>query len=226
MENQEKEPELLFGAKPEEPEEPIPGVGLVDEIREAPPVANAPGAEPSRGLKPHINDVAGEGSFGQYLKELRLRNNFTIAQIAAETKIKSGYLEALESENYAVLPQPVYVLGYVRKLCALYHVAPDRADQITAGLREKLEYELPEDISKSVIDHEVSEENERKMRQLLLIISAGVVLVVVVLVVGGFLLLAGLRRAMPTPAGPAFEASRLMELSEKPTLELQKLEVP
>lgn len=87
------------------------------------------------------------------------------------------------------------MLGYVRKLCTLYHVDAKRADEITCGLRALLEYEIPEDISKSVIDHEISEENERKIRQLILIMVAAVVLVVLVLVAGGVLLLAGLRGA-------------------------------
>ena len=195
----------------------------IEEIREVPPDPHA-AAEPAPGLRPQFSDVAGEESFGQYLKALRLRNNFTIDEIAEETKIRPDYLTALEAEDFGSLPQPVYVLGYVRKLCTLYHVDAKRADEITCGLRALLEYEIPEDISKSVIDHEISEENERKIRQLILIMVAAVVLVVLVLVAGGVLLLAGLRGAShPADSATAFNESRLIELQGTPKVDITEL---
>ena len=90
--------------------------------------------------------VAGDGSFGSCLAELRQRHNYTIRQLAEETKIREIYLEALEAEDYRNLPQLVYVMGYIRKLCALYGVGKEDADALTAGLRERLQYELPEDM--------------------------------------------------------------------------------
>ena len=147
----------------------------------------------------------------------------TIAEIANETKIKSDYLTALENEDYGSLPQPVYVLGYVRKLCSLYHVSPERADQITAELRDRLEYEVPEDITKTVIDHEVSEENERKIRQLILILAASALLVAVVLVAGGILILAGLRSSGSSPEEPRFTESQAVEVQDAPKLIITEL---
>ena len=221
MENQEKDTLGLFGNEERHPEpegELTGGRELapagIEEIREVPPDPHA-AAEPAPGLRPQFSDVAGEESFGQYL------NNFTIDEIAEETKIRPDYLTALEAEDFGSLPQPVYVLGYVRKLCTLYHVDAKRADEITCGLRALLEYEIPEDISKSVIDHEISEENERKIRQLILIMVAAVVLVVLVLVAGGVLLLAGLRGAShPADSAPACNESRLIELLGPPTVAL------
>lgn len=230
MENQEKDTLGLFGNEERHPEpegELTGGRELapagIEEIREVPPDPHAV-AEPAPGLRPQFSDVAGEESFGQYLKALRLRNNFTIDEIAEETKIRSDYLTALEAEDFGSLPQPVYVLGYVRKLCTLYHVDAKRADEITCGLRALLEYEIPEDISKSVIDHEISEENERKIRQLILIMVAAVVLVVLVLVAGGVLLLAGLRGAShPADSAAAFNESRLIELQGTPKVDITEL---
>lgn len=77
--------------------------------------------------------VAGDGSFGSCLAELRQRHNYTIRQLAEETKIREIYLEALEAEDYRNLPQLVYVMGYIRKLCALYGVGKEDADALTAG---------------------------------------------------------------------------------------------
>ncbi len=229
MENQEKDALGLFNGaeKHPEPEEQTGGRELaspgIEELRDVPPEPHAAAAL-GPGLRPQFSDVPGEESFGQYLKALRLRNNFTIDEIAAETRIRSDYLTALEAEDFGSLPQPVYVLGYVRKLCTLYHVDSKRADEITSGLRALLEYEIPEDISKSVIDHEVSEENERKIRQLITIMVAAVVLIVLVLVAGGILLLAGLRGvSRPADGGATFNESRLIELQPPPKVDVTEL---
>ena len=115
------------------------------------------------------------------------------------------------------------MLGYVRKLCSLYHVSPERADQITAELRDRLEYEVPEDITKTVIDHEVSEENERKIRQLILILAASALLVAVVLVAGGILILAGLRSSGSSPEEPRFTESQAVEVQDAPKLIITEL---
>ncbi len=234
MENQEKDSLDLFDnaeAKPRETEAAPSPAEVVDvqaepaavdeELREVPKDLDSGFVAP--GLHPRISDIAEAGSFGHYLRELRLRNNFTIEQIADETKIRSTYLEALEAEDYSSLPQPVYVLGYVRKLCNLYRVDRERADEITATLREQLEYEIPEDITKTVIDHEVSEENERKIRQLAMILAAGGVLVVIVIVLGAVLLLAGLRSTAERSGSPVFDETQLIELQGRPQLETSEL---
>ena len=168
--------------------------------------------------------IAGDGSFGECLAELRRRHNLTIRQLAEETKIREIYLEALEAEDYKTLPQLVYVMGYIRKLCTLYGVSREDADALTAGLRERLQYELPEDITKTVVDHEVSEENERKLRQLMLLIAGVLALVVIAFVVVGVLILVGLRSGSSgDAAGAPFDESRLIELQPEPRIELQEL---
>lgn len=154
-------------------------------------------------LSPRINDPGKHNlSYGKYLKELRLLNHFTMEQIAEETKIRSTYLEALESEDLDSLPPLTYILGYVRKLCALYRIPSERADELTAELRGELEYELPEDMEKSIVDHEVSEENERKLRQLTIVFCGGAALIVALLIAGGILLWTGLRNRAAVASAP------------------------
>ena len=214
---QDKETPELFG---EESESAAAVPDFEEEIREVPPTEHT---SPPPGLQPRINDVEGEESFGQYLRALREQNHFTIAELADETKITSEYLEALENENYSTLPQPVYVLGYVRKLCGLYRVAPERADQLTAELRDRLEYEVPEDITKTVLDHEVSEENERRRRQLMLVLAAAALLIAVVLVAGGILILAGIRSSGGAATGPRFPEAQALEIQPSPKLIVTEL---
>lgn len=75
-----------------------------------------------------------------------------------------------------------------------------------------------------MVDHEVSEENERKLRQLILLISGAAVLIVLALVVGGVLILMGLRssESASSPADP-FNENLLVDLQPKPKLEVQEL---
>lgn len=206
----EEEPELFAGEEKEEP------VGPIDSA-----ILDGP-AIPAR--KRTDCRIPGDGSFGSTLAELRKRHNYTIRQLAEETRIRELYLEALEAEDYRNLPQLVYVLGYIRKLCTLYGVSREDADTLTAGLRERLQYELPEDLDKHTADRERSEEDERRQRQLLFLISGGAALVLLALVVGAVLLVLALRGHGPASApGDPFNEKLLVDLQPKPVLQVQEL---
>ncbi len=59
--------------------------------------------------------VAGEArSFGRWLAAAREARGLTLDDLAHVTKIRRGILEALEAENRRVLPEKVFVQGYVR----------------------------------------------------------------------------------------------------------------
>ena len=219
--DQEKETLPLFGGRETPENEASSGDGSAPASESGSSVPK-PVAEERPRLRIQVNDVGEALSFGEYLRRLREENHLTIAQIADETKIRETYLEALENEDYSTLPPTAYVLGYVRKLCSMYGVSDDRADAITAGLREQLEYELPEDITKTVIDHEISEESERKLRQLVVLFTAAGVLIVVVLIAAGILLLASLHGS-GEGSETEFNAEALLRIS--PAIELNMTEL-
>ena len=52
---------------------------------------------------------------GQKLQDERLRQGLSLEEIEEETKIRKYYLQALEQEDYEVLPPQVYATGFVRK---------------------------------------------------------------------------------------------------------------
>ena len=52
---------------------------------------------------------------GQRLKEERLRQGPSLEEIEEETKIRKYYLQALEEENFQVLPPQVYATGFVKR---------------------------------------------------------------------------------------------------------------
>ena len=51
---------------------------------------------------------------GSSLRETRVRRGIKLAQVAAETRIRTRYLQALEDERFELLPGSVYAKGFLR----------------------------------------------------------------------------------------------------------------
>jgi cytoskeleton protein RodZ len=51
---------------------------------------------------------------GNSLREARLRQELNFAELEQQTKIRSKYLQALEDEQFEMLPAPTYVKGFLR----------------------------------------------------------------------------------------------------------------
>lgn len=57
------------------------------------------------------------GTFGDTLREAREDLGVSLADAERETRISRRYLEALEGEDEAALPAPVYTRGFIRTYC-------------------------------------------------------------------------------------------------------------
>lgn len=66
-------------------------------------------------------------SVGPYLRELRERRGVSLEEIARSTRVLHRYLEALEADDLAALPAPVFTKGFIRSYCQALDVAPDEA---------------------------------------------------------------------------------------------------
>ena len=64
---------------------------------------------------------------GAYLRALRERQGVSIDEIARSTRVLHHYLEALESDDLASLPAPVFAKGFIRAYCQALGVPPDEA---------------------------------------------------------------------------------------------------
>jgi len=61
-----------------------------------------------------ITSMAGEENYsGKALKKIREQKGVDLKQIAQVTKINITYLKLIEEDNYALLPAPVYVKGFL-----------------------------------------------------------------------------------------------------------------
>ncbi len=66
-------------------------------------------------------------SVGSHLRELRERRGVSLEEIARSTRVLRRYLEALEADDYPVLPAPAFTKGFIRAYCQALGVAPDEA---------------------------------------------------------------------------------------------------
>ena len=77
---------------------------------------------------------------GNTLKQARERLDLPVREVEWATKIKAEYLEALEAEDFAALPAPVYIRGFLRTYAQYLDVAPEpliaEYNEKTAGARE------------------------------------------------------------------------------------------
>ncbi|MCR4400062.1 MAG: DUF4115 domain-containing protein [Syntrophomonadaceae bacterium] len=68
-------------------------------------------------------------ALGEILRKRREQLGFTLAQAEEETKIRALYLQALEDEDFGVLPARVYATGFVRRYARFLGLNEEEAVQ-------------------------------------------------------------------------------------------------
>lgn len=63
-------------------------------------------------------------SIGQFLKAARERRQMTVADVAAATKMKTSFVEAIEADNFNALLAPIYARGFVKLYAEFVGVDP------------------------------------------------------------------------------------------------------
>src|SRR5215813_3593526 len=64
-------------------------------------------------------------SLGSYLRQERERQQVSLPEIAAVTKIQLKFLEALENDAYDQLPAPPFVMGFLRAYAQYVALDPE-----------------------------------------------------------------------------------------------------
>jgi transcriptional regulator with XRE-family HTH domain len=72
---------------------------------------------------------------GDMLRNAREKKNLSINAVAEAIRIKPSYLEALEHDEYAALPGPAYITGFLRNYASYLGLHPDDIVQEYYALR-------------------------------------------------------------------------------------------
>src|SRR4051812_24803791 len=67
---------------------------------------------------------------GQLLREARERKGVTLADAQQATKIRLSFLQALEKEDFSVLPPPFYIRGFIKTYAVYLSLDPRSTVQL------------------------------------------------------------------------------------------------
>jgi cytoskeleton protein RodZ len=62
---------------------------------------------------------------GNTLREARVRRSLTLQQVEEDTKIRVKYVQAMENEDFDVMPGATYVKGFLRTYASYLNLDPD-----------------------------------------------------------------------------------------------------
>lgn len=90
----------------------------------------APGSAPgSATVPPSAPGAASDADLpngpGQRLRQARLRRNLELRQVAREMRLTVERVQAIEEDDYAALPDPVFVAGYLKTYARLMDLNPE-----------------------------------------------------------------------------------------------------
>ena len=152
------------------------------------------------------------------LEEARCRMGLSPQDVEEITKIRAGYITALEKGVYDDLPQSVYVLAYLRRLSELYGLSKDDEEAVIAPWSE-LQFETPDNYPAAVYSDE-SGDNRKVIRKLEIAIFSLIALAVIGLVVFGVILLVSFIRGNIVNRSVTFDDAEIVKLQP-----VQKLKI-
>lgn len=198
-------------------------------VHEAPAASAADVITEDSVIEEHIipdTDAGGAGSCGEFLRLQREKLNLSYEEVFEATKLKPDMIRALEEENFSLLPQPVYVIAYVKRLCQFYNINNALAREFMDRLRSEIAFDVPDDVSKSVKGSDESEENLRRIRNLIVVVVLVFLLLLMLIVTGITMVVVNLRKSGHQLEKPSpFSENTLVELQQKPKLKMTELKI-
>ena len=154
--------------------------------RAAQPAGTAAAPPPESGHKPLPHPIQQNQSLGQILTSIRNARGLSIQEVALATRIRTEYLQELESDELLKSLPTVYVSAYVRKLVDVY----DLSREDSGILIEKMHGEIPQDpeelpdkLIESVNEGGMVNEGEKKrIRKITFIFFSAIALVIIAII--------------------------------------------
>ncbi len=152
--------------------------------------------------------LGSNASIGRLLHEARVNCDLSVAEVEAETRIKSSYIEALEHDDFKELPPAVYVKAYIRSLCELYDLSSDIREDIQHGIKQGMEGIVSEEIIQHLEkDKQVNVEDEQKIKRLFYIVLSGAATVLILIIASICFMIFGGKDSTPPPVPPTETAN-------------------
>lgn len=116
------------------------------------------------------------GKVGDVLRKTREAKGLSLQQVEDETNMRWKYIEALEEENYEVIPGQAYVKGFLRNYSAFLGLNPEEILELYKEYYEKpVIVERPEEVrSAKRIDRKKTK--QKQTRFILIIVALAVLL--------------------------------------------------
>lgn len=109
------------------------------------------------------------GQIGEILRKTREDEGLSLRDVEEATKIRMKYLEALENENFQLMPGRVYVIGFIRTYARYLEIDEE---VLVSYFKEITEHEIEDE---EVVEINTTEKAPTKKLLILLMISAIVV---------------------------------------------------
>lgn len=82
-------------------------------------------------------DQENEVSLGEYLRESREKNNYSVEKLSLKTRISPSVIKSLESEEFNSLPSPAYLKGFITTYVKVFSLDESTALKKLADTYEK-----------------------------------------------------------------------------------------
>lgn len=154
-------------------------------------------------------------SLGTFFREAREAQDLTLEQVAASTRIQESYLQALEEERFAVLPQKVFTKGFVRTYARTLGLDEEEAFRrfsASAGSH----YQQEEEAQQQVIQREEDDRKGKANRNAVIILTA-------VILIGLAFILPREQSAPPT-SSPSSSIQKKTPLPVEPATHVDEVE--
>lgn len=151
----------------------------------------------------------------QQLKKVRESLGLSPEDVQRETYVWANKIRALENCDYDSLPQTVYVLAYVRKLCDFYKLSEAETEELVKPWLN-IQCEIPENLAASV-SPDTDSETRRQQKRMELIILAVMALILIAVIAVITVVVASCTRT-PKTAVKRFRAENTLKLQETPKL--------
>ncbi|NLM68563.1 MAG: helix-turn-helix domain-containing protein [Firmicutes bacterium] len=101
---------------------------------------------------------------GAFLRQTREEKQVTLEELAEKTKIRKAYLEAIEGGDQDVLPDEVYVRGFLRIYAKVLGIDPDEVIRMYDQGEQELQIQQANNQRQSLLEKRRARRRRKRIR--------------------------------------------------------------